>query len=198
MSNSSKYFESLLGPNFKEGTEKEVVLKKIDGSTLKTIIYYIYAGHVKLTEDNIVNVLAAASGMELVSLEEKCSEYLQENLTKENCLDVLSLADKYGIGQLRTNALNLVCAHFENIPLADILQLDGIVFNDLLKCEHFEANETKIFESLAEWVQQNESKRAKFMPELLQSIRLEYLPGEVIPQINYLVIFQMHSKLVFI
>lgn len=179
---SSKYFEVLLGPNFKEGSEAEIVLEGIDGPTLKAIIYYIYAGNIELTEDNIASVLYAASGMDLPSLAQKCGQKLAEIMTKENCVIVLMLADKYGFEQTRSSALPLVCAHFENIPKADILQIDGNIMGDLLKCEQFEAPESTIFEYLVEWVQQNEVERAKFMPDLLQLIRLDYLSGEVIQQ----------------
>lgn len=179
---SSKYFEVLLGPNFKEGTEAEIVLEGIDSPTLKAIIYYIYAGNIDLTEENIASVLHAASGMELPSLAEECGRKLAESMSKENCIIVLMLADKYGFAQLRATALQLVCAHFENISKSDILQMDGNIMGDLLKCERFEAPESTFFGYLIEWVQQNEWERAKFMPDLLQSIRLEYMAGEVNPQ----------------
>lgn len=176
---SSKFFEALVGPNFKEGAEEEIVLKSVDGPTLKAVICYIYSGRVKLTSNNIGCMLDAAAGMQLLSLEEKCGQYLEDTLTEENCLDTLLLADKYSLDKVKNSALTQVGAHFEKIPRADILQIDGNLLLDLFKFEHFEAPESKIFECLVEWVQHNETKRAQFMPDLLKTIHLEYMPGEV-------------------
>lgn len=183
ISKSSKYFEALLGPDFREGTENVIVLPNVDGPTLKAIICYIYAGFIELTEDNIATILAAASGMELISLEEKCEKYLEENLSKDNCVAILMLADTYAFGQLKMKALTEVCAHFEYIPMADILSMEGNSFNEILKCDKIKIPETKIFEYLVEWVRKNETERAKFVPVCLKSIRLEFMPKEVIEQI---------------
>lgn len=173
----------LLGPNFREGTENEIILKSIDGPTLKAVIHYIYFGQIELNEENIESVLAAASGMELISLEKKCEEYLDEILSKENCTDSLGLADKYNLLQLKANALKIVCENFKNIPMDDFLQMDGTVFAKLLQRDEFEAPEFHIFEILVKWSEHHreQAARAKFVPDLLKSIRLECLPAEVLP-----------------
>lgn len=179
----------MLGPNFKEGIEGKITLKSVDGPTLKAIIQYIYFGHIELNGNNVESILTAASSMEIVPLEEKCGIYLHANLTKENCLNALMLADRYGFGQCKADALKMVCVHFGNIPKADIWQIDGDIFKELLKCEHFDVPESTIFECLVEWARQSESDRTKCMPELLKSIRLECMTGEVISKmsLNYFV-----------
>lgn len=170
----------MLGPNFREGNEDEIVLKSVDGPTLKSIICYIYAGYIELTKDNIENVLSAASGMELVALEEKCAEYLQENLTNENCVNTLLLADRYSLNQPKKSALSRVCTHFEYIPTDYILPMSSDSLLQILKSDKIQIPETKIFECLVEWVKKNETERAKFVPEHLKYIRLQYIPGQVI------------------
>lgn len=182
---SSKYFEALLGPNFREGADKEVVLENVNGPTLKAVIHFIYIGHVELNNDNIVGILAAASEFEVLPLEQKCGQYLQENLSAQNCVATLSLADKYSFGQLRANALALVCANFERISSTDISKLDGNIFGDILKQDQIEAPETKIFNYLVGWAKQNETEGTNYMPQLLKSIRLDFMPGEVWYMLEY-------------
>lgn len=195
ISKSSQYFETLLGPNFREGNEEEIILKSVDGPTLKTIICYIYAGYIELNKDNIESVLSAASGMELVALEEKCAKYLQENLTNENCVNTLLLADTYSLDQLKTNALSQVCANFENIPTAHILPIESNCLGQILKYDKIQIPETKMFECLVEWVKTNETERAKCVPEHLKYIRLQYIPGKVIHQsLNNFGYFVCNSK----
>lgn len=170
----------MLGPNFREGSEKRITLQGVDGPTLKAVICYIYAGQIELTEDNVANILAASSGMEIVSLERKCGQYLKEVvLRKDNCLDVLMLADTYNVQSLKPQALQLVCENFEILPRADILKIDGNIFTDILRSNVIKLMETDLFDCLVEWLQQNETERAKFVPSLLKLVKLEYMPGEV-------------------
>lgn len=182
---SSKYFEALLGPDFREGSQNEIELKGVDGPTLKTIICYIYCGFVELTKNNIEKVLDAASSMELLPLEEKCAKYLEVNLTKENCVRTLLLADKYSFGQLITNALKFVCEHFDSVSMAEVLQIESSFFNEILKSDKITGSETKIFNCLVEWVRANVAERAKFVPEFLKSVHLEFMPAEVIQKIPF-------------
>lgn len=176
---SSEYFAALLGPNFKEGAEERITLKSVDGPTLKAVIHYIYLGRIDLTKDNVSNILAAASGMGIVSLEEKCGQYLEEKLTEDTCLQTLILAEKYNLSQLKENALKLVCANFENIALADLLHVEANILSDIFKSDQIQALETHIFNCLVKWVEQDETERAKFAPGFLKLIRLEHMPDEV-------------------
>lgn len=177
---SSKYFEVLFGPDFKEGTEEEIILKNIDGPTLKAVIEFIHTGGIELTADNIESILAAASGMEILSLEQKCDQYLQSSLSTENCMETLVLADRYCFKELRKNALEMVSAKYEEIPTADILLINASLFGELLKSDRIKAPETVIFNSLLEWANEGGIERASCLPELLKLIRLEFIPGEVI------------------
>lgn len=68
MMSASKYFRALLGPYFKEGHDNEVIISNIDGPTLNLIINYCYSGKIQITDDNIMEIVSAASAMELVLL----------------------------------------------------------------------------------------------------------------------------------
>lgn len=157
-------------------------MENIDGPTLKAIIQFIYIGHIDLNESNIASILAAAVDVELVPLQQECCEYLQKKLSVESCAKTLTLAVKYSFGQLITNALTLMAANFEKIPPAEIVQLDGNIFGDILKQDRIQTPETNIFDCLVKWLRTNQTDRAKFMPDLLKAIRLEHMPGEVSPR----------------
>lgn len=177
-----EYFDALLGPNFREGTKNEIVLEGFDGPTLKAGLQYIYTGYIELTEDNIESVLHIASSMQIVSLEQKCAQYLRTNTNLENWFDVLMLADKYNLLQLRADTLNFVCENFNDIPMDDILQFDGNLFSELLKQQQFQVPETRIFDCLVEWTKNDDVNRAPFVRELLMLIFLDCLPTEVISE----------------
>lgn len=176
---SSKYFEALLASNFKEANEKRILLKNVDGPTLKKIIRYIYIGQVDITGDNVESLLAAASSMELISLEEKCEQFLEERLDDENCLQNLIFADRYNLLKLKAIAFKSVCENFEKISTDDMLHLGAEIFVELIKSDGIRASETQIFNRVVKWVQKDEVVRAVFAPDLLKSIRLDCLPEQV-------------------
>lgn len=180
MTESSKYFDAMLGPNFREGSENEIVLRDIDGTTLQLVIHFCYAGHTKITTDNVEELIDAASRMEFLRLEQDCCDFLIDNLTVENCVDALLIADKYNFSELNQKALQFIRDHFEAVPIADVLEVSHENFDELLKYAHYRIEESIIFDRLVQWVGHNKVERAKYVPALAEHIRLEHISDEVI------------------
>lgn len=176
---SSKYFDALLGPNFREGAEKNVVLGGIDGPTLKKIIDFIYTGRITIANSSVVDILDAASRMELVSLEARCTTFLENNLKIGNCVNALVNADKYQLKALLPKALDFIRENFEDVPADDIPKIDEEHFQALLKHDQLSGAESDIFDRLVLWITQNKKKKAKFESSFLRLIRLPLIPIEV-------------------
>lgn len=170
----------MLGPNFREANEKEIVLHDIDGATLQLLINFCYAGRITITSDNIEDLVDAAARMELIPLEQDCCKFLIDNLTIDNCLDVLFIADKYNFTQLNQKTLDFMCEHFEDIPIADMVEINYKNFNELLNYGNYKFPESIVFDRLVRWCGHNERERAKYVPLLVDYIRLECIPDEVI------------------
>lgn len=180
MIESSKYFQAMLGPNFREGNEKEIVLHGIDGFTLQHLIDFSYAGGTTITTDNFEALLDAAASMEFVELEQDCCKFLMDNLSLGNFPDALFFADKYSFEKLKQKALNLIRDHFEDIPVVDLLEISYESFVELLKYEHSKIEESVLFDRLAQWVGHNKTERAKHVPSLVKHIRMQHITDEVI------------------
>lgn len=174
---SSKYFEALLGPNFRESSEKEIVLKEIDGPTLKIILEFIYTADIKISAENVFDILAAASSMELIALAKECGQFCADNLTIENCVDFFLNTDKYYLSDLRLKVLEFICDHFEDVPVDDFQQIDENNFEELLKHDQITAAETIIFLRLVEWM---DLRKTESVGDLLNLIRLKHIPTAVI------------------
>lgn len=175
---SSDYFESLL----LDTNTNSLNFTNIDGRTLDEIIHFIYIGYIELTADNIDRILPAASCMRITLLVERCVRFLERHLAVENCVKYFLLADRSHLenGQLKTNAMSLICAHFANIlNTDDFMRINGNNFIQILGCDNLGVPEIDIFNCLVKWEQKNPAKRAEFIPELLNSIRLHNMSGEV-------------------
>lgn len=179
MMSSSEYFRALLGPNFKEGQEEDVTIYNIYGSTLKAIIDFCYSGCIKITNENVMEIIEAASAMEFVRIEKKCEHFWSENLALSNCLDTFLSADKYSLKDLREKSLNFICEQFEALPVTELQKINANFIADLLKCDKIHAREEFIFRRLAEWAGYHETTRAKYVPDLLKLIQLDKISQPV-------------------
>lgn len=177
MTAASKYFTASLGPNFREANHKEFVLDDTDGDTVKMIVDFCCTGHINLTEENINNIVTIASSVELDFLEEKCRQFLSDNLNINNSLETLLIADSYSI--LRQQAFQFICEAFESIPSTKIQKFDYALFEELLKCNDVDATEEMIFNRLLEWFSKSEDDRKDHMPKFLKLIRLEHFAPQV-------------------
>lgn len=176
---SSKYFEALLGPNFCEGAQKKVLLKEIDGSMLKNVVDYIYSGQIEINDDNVGQLIAAASGMELITLEKRCGEFWEAKLALGNCVEIFLNADRFLLNDLRTKALKYICDHFENVPIDNLRHIDEKNLRELLKHDQITAAETVIFDRLVQLIERQKMESFKFDSELTEIIRLEHIPTTV-------------------
>lgn len=180
MAAASQYFEVLLGQKFKEGKKEDVTLEGIDGSTLKSIIDFCYTGLIDINEDNIDDIILAASSMELLLLEKKCSDFWAKRLRFENWVDIYIKADKYTLTELKAKIFHLICESFERVPADDLARVDQFFFRDVLKYEKIQVPEQILFSRLQQWIAHDPIERVKFVAEFIKYIRLEHLPGQVI------------------
>lgn len=179
MAAASQYFEILLGRKFKEGKEEDVTLEGIDGQTLKSIIDFCYTGLIDINEENIDDIILAASSMELLLLEKKCSDFWAQRLRFENWVDIYIKADKYTLTELKSKIYCLICESFERVPSEDLARVDQFFFRDVLKYEKIQVPEQILFTRLQQWISHDPSERVKFVAEFIKYIRLEHLPGQV-------------------
>ncbi|XP_062507717.1 kelch-like protein 18 [Corticium candelabrum] len=100
LATSIPYFRAMFTTNMAEATQDVVTMKDIDPDVLGRIVEFIYTGHLDVTVDNVQDVLAAASLIQLESAQEICCEFLKEHLEPANCLGIRNFAEANGCTQL--------------------------------------------------------------------------------------------------
>lgn len=181
MAAASKYFQILLGPNFAEGGKNEIPLEGIDGPMLQSIVDYCYSGRITICEENVLDILKAASSMELVELEQRCKEFYDSNLSSKNVISTLSIADKFSLNDLKENALKIVYENLSTIPIEEFHKLDEHTFRKILSSDDVTVEESILFDRLMQWLNKNSTatERIKLAADMLKAIRLQHIPGEV-------------------
>lgn len=173
---ASPYFRALL---MSDSKEREIPLIGIDGPTLTAIIDHCYSCVIELNEDNVGQIITAASSMKLIELEQRCVEFLREKIDVDSCVDIMLSAVRSNLKDLLEESMVYICKNFSLVPIEDIVRIDEKNFGALLRADTIAADEDKIFDTFVKWAQHDEAARSKHIASLANCIRLKHASVEV-------------------
>ena len=103
LTHRSDYFKTMFEGGFAESTTSSVDLSNVFESVdeLNNILDFMYTGTMKLSEDNILSVLNAASLFLLSDLQAACSEFLIVNVAPSTCISIFIVAERYCLKELQ-------------------------------------------------------------------------------------------------
>ena len=78
-----------------ETTDQIIDIHDVQGEILSFIIDYAYRREIKLTENNIYEILPAANQLQVLDLIDLCECFLIEKLNPENVLGIRELASYF-------------------------------------------------------------------------------------------------------
>ena len=105
----SPVFEAMFSHSMKEKIENQVEVVDIDADTFAEMLEFIYSSHVALNSKvSIANLLVAAEKYNLVDLKKLCEERLCVQMSVNNVLDMMELADLHNAANLRAMALKFI------------------------------------------------------------------------------------------
>lgn len=197
---ASDYFCAMFGHNMREKEQDTIEIHEISPSGFTSMLEYFYHGHVTIDANNIEDVLEAARFFHIEWLIQVCCDFLIHHLCLENYQGVLTLADKYYLGDLRFDIFKFIGKNFTHLAeKSKFLNLSQELFYQILVEDYYvEASESCIFQTVMKWLKHKAPSREEHMVSLLQLIRyplmepedLEHMPEEVMadPLLKELVI----------
>lgn len=112
LSARSPVFSKMFQHPMKENSENRVKISDIPGDALAELVSYIYTGTIVLKDPKMVRDLyIAADKYAVIDLKKLCSEVLQ-NVTFDDVLDTLALADLYEDKALKQSTLNFIAMNY--------------------------------------------------------------------------------------
>ena len=178
----SDYFTKMFTTDMKEKNEPVINIETVTPRAMKEILSGIYTGIVDLDEENIREVLHAASLMQLDYIINECKDYMSHKLHHSNCCLFLDLAKLYSFEELllETNAYFL--KKFDDVCLEpDFLKLEMEKIKEILASDDLEtAKESNIFRFVINWVGEDLQNRKQDFPQLFQHVRLQFIPIEYV------------------
>lgn len=147
---------------------------------MKMIIDYCYSGNIDFNVDNIIAITTAAFMLKIDPLKQKCTQFCVMDLKPEQMVVLMLRTMRYNIStDISQKFVAIISKIFEKIPIGEILQLNGKNFHALLSHDQIKAPEIYIFDVMKKWIEQNETEREEFVPDLVNCIRLKHMSTEV-------------------
>ncbi|CAG5111895.1 Oidioi.mRNA.OKI2018_I69.chr2.g6166.t1.cds [Oikopleura dioica] len=100
----------------KEATSNVVSLQGICPEGLKKIIDFIYSGEVMIGMDDVCVILDAATHMQISHVVAFCTEFLVEQLTMNNCLEIGNIASQFNLSEVDDFINRFLLQNFTSIP----------------------------------------------------------------------------------
>ncbi|XP_012887659.1 PREDICTED: kelch-like protein 38 [Dipodomys ordii] len=176
LASSSPYFRAMFCSHFRESREARVQLRGVDPRALEQVVGYVYTGEVHITTANVLTLMEAASMLQYPRLFEACSSYLQSQLAPNNCLGMVRLSEILSCETLRKKAREVALTYFPEVAASgDLNELGALELKDYLGDDGLCGEEEKVFEALMAWVKHDVQARRRYLQELLQQVRLQYI-----------------------
>lgn len=173
---SSEFFAAMWTHSFSEGEQGFVDFKDIQEDIVEILLDFIYTGELKISQENVLKLLAAANMLGLDGAKRLCEDFLWHNLTKTNCLQTLCFAEKYSCDYLQGKSRGFVADFFEKLSkTVGFLELskDALVY--LLSTDEMRiSSEESVFLAVLRWIDAREG-RVNFLSELMKCVKLSLI-----------------------
>jgi len=173
----SAYFLAMFTHEVKESQQDVVDIQGVKPDIMTGLVDFTYTGEIDINVNNVQEILAATSLLQLNEVQDLCCDFLREQLDASNCLGIRCFAEANGCPQLSS-----VIDKFARKNFVDVVQ--GTEFCDhswekivlLIKSDELNVKEEEeVFEAVMKWVEYDIDERLQHLPKLLSHVRLPLL-----------------------
>lgn len=108
LAEKSDYFKARLSRNI-------LKVKGMSYKTLSTLIDYIYTSQISVRKDNVVDVITGAKILQIPCAVQAAMDSMSEQITAENCYEILTIAKKQRLSELKETAYGFMSDNFLQI-----------------------------------------------------------------------------------
>ena len=170
----SKYFESMFANETSENYETTVEIKDLDSKAVKLIVDYCYTGCIVVDSDNVLQILAAASDLEIEDVKTFCFDFLESGLTLDTCVEIIAAYNYYRPQASLKDAYRFLNDHFHEIYRQENflkLSIDDLKLI-LVKLDKTVIEETSKYAAIFKWIKHDEKSRGADLPVLFKFVDL--------------------------
>ena len=187
----SEPFQKLLSGPFKESNERkhgkkmEVKIPNIKKSTFEQVLGFLYGGKIKLSKENVFQVLSMSDQYDISKLKEYCSQYLSKYLEVSTVCQMAQASTHYGLPDIVDKCVHVIEQHGNKIfKSKEIAFLPKEIFKTLLSSNKLNVDEYNVFRGVVRWCKhqagEEEHKFKEFVLELIHLVRFSLMEAEVL------------------
>ncbi|XP_061751450.1 kelch repeat and BTB domain-containing protein 11 [Nerophis ophidion] len=101
---------------FKARLSRSVLkVKGMSYKTLSTLIDYVYTSRMKVSKDNVVDIITGAKILQIPCAVQAAMDRVTEQITAENCYEILNIGKKQRLSELKETAYGFISDNFLQI-----------------------------------------------------------------------------------
>ena len=172
LSCQSKYFEKMFKSSFKERYSNTVEIQGAQENAVKDIIDYFYSERIEINGDTVMDLLAASDYLQVDDVKQFCFDFLQSNISPQNCFLILNAANTYRNNKLIDQIHQFIGQHFDSIIQTKEFQLLSKTqfITCLSKLDQKQVKQMSIYQALITWIKHDKTRREKEFVELFQQL----------------------------
>ena len=133
-------------------TKDSVEIPDCEYKSLLEMFRFIYSDEANLTPNNVMQLMYLANKYVLPSLADKCSAYLQENLSGSNVFTVLPDAQKYEEKDLLDHCWKVIEKETEEaVKSDDFVTIERSVLEEMVEKDALNIKEVELFKAVDRW-----------------------------------------------
>uniref|UniRef100_A0A5K3F4Y7 BTB domain-containing protein n=1 Tax=Mesocestoides corti TaxID=53468 RepID=A0A5K3F4Y7_MESCO len=171
---SSDYFDAMFSNGMAESAQLEIELKSVSADVMEALLDFVYTGQVRVSMENVQELLPAASLVQMEGVKTVCSAFLFGQVEASNVLGIRRFAELHSCADLEVFAKNYAAHNFKTVvDYEEFLYMTAEELVELLSREdlHIDSEETA-YNALIRWVYYDEANRVMHLPNLLSYVRL--------------------------
>lgn len=95
------------------------------------ILYFLYSGHIRITEMTVCQLLPAATMLQVANVVDACCTFLERQLDPTNAIGISAFAEQHGCTKLRQQANQFIERHFTQVSDSILLLFPSATFNEI-------------------------------------------------------------------
>lgn len=177
LSAASPYFKAMFTSGLKECDMELIKLHGVCPTAMARILFFMYTGHIRVTEITVCQILPAANMLQVKNVIEACCAFLERQLDPSNAIGIASFAEQHGCKLLSEKANQFIeqnftkICHEEEFLQLSVMQLVKLIKNDALNVQ----GERDVYDAVMKWIRYDRENRFSTMEHILQAVRCQLL-----------------------
>lgn len=153
-----KFIFASVSPEFEnlfyllEADMKEIVVADISEDIFQEFFNFIYFGKLRLTLENVVEIIKLATLYAITLLSRRCEIFLKEKLNKSNVFKFLDLSTIYELPELEKKCFKIIEGNSKVlIESPELLTVSKKSLEKIVDFEMLSCSEIKVFEAVDKW-----------------------------------------------